>query len=44
MQALDESDFELPEGYEIVIGGDAENSSEAMGNLCLDLLCLCLSS
>ena len=33
MQALDESDFELPEGYEIVIGGDAENSSEAMGNL-----------
>ncbi len=33
MEALEDSDFELPEGYEIVIGGDAENSSEAVGNL-----------
>ena len=33
LQALEESDFELPEGYEIVMGGDAENSSEAVGNL-----------
>ena len=33
LSALDESGFELPEGYELKIGGDAENSSEAVSNL-----------
>ncbi|RAN35894.1 efflux RND transporter permease subunit [Hyphomonas pacifica] len=30
---LEASDFHVPAGYEIVIGGEAENSSDAIGNL-----------
>lgn len=32
-QALAESDFVLPAGYEMLIGGEAGNSGEAVGNL-----------
>lgn len=33
LERLEESDFELPQGYELVIGGDAENSSGTMNDL-----------
>lgn len=33
MTRLEESEFELPDGYELVIGGEAENSSQAVADL-----------
>lgn len=32
-ERLEASDFSLPAGYDIIIGGDAENSGNALGNL-----------
>ena len=32
-QRLEASDFHVPAGYEIIVGGEAENSSDALGNL-----------
>lgn len=32
-EALADSEFVIPPGYELAIGGEAENSSEAVGNL-----------
>ncbi|GAB5560804.1 MAG: efflux RND transporter permease subunit [Synoicihabitans sp.] len=40
--ALDASDFTLPSGYRLEVGGDSENQSEAVGNLTLYLPVLSL--
>ncbi|MEM7492228.1 MAG: efflux RND transporter permease subunit [Pseudomonadota bacterium] len=32
-QSLEDNRFELPTGYRVIIGGQAENSAEAIGNL-----------